>query len=344
MQDQLVAGALCSPRRCAGQQPDVLLRLRRFPSAMTRRKRIEARTSGPLRIAALAALGALVVLDAAPAAASTQLDAALACRKALSTAGRVYADKRRKSLLTCGAKLLKCDILLEVDGENANGCRSKATDSCKRAIGPSADSAVNKAADKFDTKSGTECLPFGLTDMLSTAAGGLWFGNDTTCNLAVDLPSFIDCLRGEIDVEVDTVVGHVMPRIGILLDNAGLGGPYPNLPRPPSTLVIVSATAPGSGTLVSPGTISISSGMAVQIEGDAATLPCGGGQNGKLTISVSTALDPCTDPAALTYQIKEPYGSGDAVTLGPFTVDYNYCIDLKDASCSDTVTGTIDVP
>lgn len=311
---------------------------------MTPQKRVGARLRGSRRVATLLAMAVLAVLDTAPAAASTQLDAALACRKALSTAGRVYADKRRKSLLVCASKLLKCDILLEVDAENANGCRSKATDSCTRAIGPSVDSVVNRAADKFDTKAGTECLPLGLTDMLSTAAGGLWFGNDSTCNTAVDLPTLLDCLRGEVEVEVDASVGRTLPRAGILLDNAGLGGPYPNLPRPPSTLVVVSATASGSGVLVSPGTIAISSGMAVQIEGDATTLPCGGGQNGKLTISISTALDPCTDPAALEYQIKEPYGPGDTVTLGPFTADYNYCIDLKDASCSDTVTGTIDVP
>ena len=312
---------------------------------MTTRELNGARVHGRMvRLATLAAAAVLALLDAAPATASPQLDAALACRKALSTAGRVYADKRRKALLVCASKLLKCDILLEVDGENANGCRSKATDSCLRAIGPSVDSVLNRAADSFDTKAGTACLPFGLTDMLSTAAGGLWFDNDATCNTAADLPTFLDCLRAEVDVEVDASVGRTLPRAGILLDNAGLGGPYPNLPRPPSTLVVVSATALGSGVLGNPGTIAISSGMAVQIEGDASTLPCGGGNNGKLTVSISTAVDPCTDPAALEYLIKEPYGSGDTVTLGPFTADYNYCIDLKDASCSDTVTGTIDIP
>src|SRR5207245_4518974 len=111
---------------------------------------------------------------------SPTLTNAKTCRKAVDKQGRNYAKKRLKLLLGCVDKLLKCEILLEVDGTNANSCRSKAVTSCTNMIGPASDSTLNKAATIFDTKAGTTCLPFGIAAMLSNAAGGLWYSNDGT--------------------------------------------------------------------------------------------------------------------------------------------------------------------
>lgn len=294
-------------------------------------------------VASVAVFVALVAPG--PSSASTTLDAAKACRKALSTKSGTYTDKRLKLLLRCADKLLRCEIELEVDGTNPNTCRSRAKDSCTRTIGPAVDSALNRAAARFDDKAGQACLAFGVAAMKSNLSGGLWFANDTTCGASPDLPTLLDCLRGEFDLEVDALVGRTAPRTGLLLDNIGLGGGFPNITRPPSTVVpALTATAPGSGDLVNPGTITSAAGNAVKFTGDSTTLPCGGGQNGKVTISISTAADPCTDPTAQQHVLKEPYGPTVVAVFGPFTIDQNYCLELKDSSCSDTETGLIDIP
>ncbi len=44
--------------------------------------------------------------------------------QAVSIQGRNYAKKRLNLILNCVAKLLKCEIELEVDGTNPNTCRS----------------------------------------------------------------------------------------------------------------------------------------------------------------------------------------------------------------------------
>ncbi len=285
--------------------------------------------------------------------ASSTLDDAVGCRKTISKKGRTYADKRRRLILGCVDKLLKCDLQDEIDGINPNTCRSRATSSCQRSLGSGG--GLSTVAAAFHDKAAAACLPFGVTAMCSTAAGGLWYGNDptcgstnnNTCGATPDLPTLIDCLRGELDGRVDSDVGRIKPRAGLLLDNIGLGSGFPDIPRPPIVSVVVSATAPASGVLVNPGTVTITSGDAVQFSGDSTTLPCGGmgmgqGQNGKLTISVGTGTA-CNDPNAQQYVLREPYGPTDVAIFGAFTSDQNYCVQLKDTSCTDQVTGTIHV-
>lgn len=282
--------------------------------------------------------------------ASPTLDAAVACRKTISKKGRTYADKRRRLILGCVDKLLKCDLQDEIDGINPNTCRSRAISSCQRGLG--AGGALSTVATAFHDKAAAACVAFGVSAMCSTAAGGLWYGNDptcgstnnTTCGGMADLPTLIDCVRGELDGPVDADVGRIKPRAGLLLDNIGLGSGFPDLPRPPIAAVVVSTTAPGNGVLVNPGTILINSGDAVQFSGDSTTLPCSGGMgmNGKLTISVGTGTA-CNDPDAQQYVLKEPYGPTEVAVFGAFTSDQNYCIQLKDASCTDQVSGTIHV-
>ena len=317
---------------------------------------VRGAVAGSVRVPARLRLVTLVLLamccvPAAVAAGSATLDAAVACRKAISKKGRTYADKRRRLLLGCVDKLLKCDLQDEIDGINPNSCRSRATDSCTRRVGSAPDSGLNTVATAFHDKAMLTCLPFGVGSMCSTGAGGLWFGNDpvcgasnsATCGGSADLATLIDCLRGEMEVQVDGTVGRMKPRAGLLLDNVGLGSGFPNLPRPPFVSVVVSATGVGSGVLVNPGTITINSSEALKFSGDATTLPCSGsGMNGRLTISVGTGTA-CNDPNAQVVVIKEPYGSANIAVFGPYTSNQNYCIELKDGSCMDTATGVISV-
>jgi len=288
----------------------------------------------------LAAATAVLLAVAAPVSADSVLLAqAKACQKAMSKQGRGYAKKREAILLKCIGKLLKCEILLEVDGTNPNTCRAAAVDSCTKAVGPAPDSTIKKAAAAFDTKATTACLPFGVTNMLAAGSGGLWFGNDPSCNSAPDIPTLVACVRGTIEGRTDAIVGKIAPRAGLLLDNAALGGGYPALPRPPQVTVVVSATAPGSGTLVNPGAITVAAGSALRVEGDSTTLPCGGGMNGKLTVTVGTG------GTAQTFTLKENYAS-DFALFGPFVTPGSipYTIRLKDGPCDDTVTGTVVIP
>jgi hypothetical protein len=291
-----------------------------------------------IRAVAVAVAVGLVVGAYVEQASAAPYAATKGCRKQITTQGRSYAKKRLTYLLNCVDKLLKCEVLAEVDNTNQNSCRSLAEDSCNKRLGAAADSAISKAQASFDTKATSSCVLVGLADMLSTGAGGLWYQNDASCNGSGDVPTLIECLRGEVEQEVDQVVGQVKPRAGILLANMGLGDEFPNLPLPPTVTVVISATGAGTGVLVSPGTINVPAGSALRIEGDPATLPCGmgPGQNGKLDVTVG----------AQTFTLKEPYGPSRFALLGPFisagTIPYT--IDLKDGSCDDTVTGDVNVP
>lgn len=284
--------------------------------------------------AAAGLLASLLAVDGASAA-SVQLTEAKRCRKAISTQGRVYAKKRLGLLLNCVDKLLKCEILEEVDSTNQNGCRGLAEDSCNDRLGSGSTTTLSKAQASFDSKAAGSCVVFGLTDMLATGSGGLWYGNDGNCSGSADIPTLMDCLRDEVEQEVDGVVGEVKPRAGILLANMGLGDEFPNLPLPPTVTVVVAATAPGSGVLVNPGTINVPVGSALRIEGDP-NLSCGGGaMNGNLTATIGSQVA----------NVKEPWGPTRFVILGPFTTVgvVPYTFDLKDQSCDDSTSGNVNV-
>jgi hypothetical protein len=276
------------------------------------------------------------------AAASATLVNALHCRKGLATQGRNYFTKRLTLLLGCVDKLLTCEVQLEVDGTNPGKCRSTATDACTLALGSSTDSKLSKAASIFHSKASLGCVAFDIGPMLSTGAGGLWFGNDGTCAGSPDVPTLVDCVRDEVALLSDQTLSEAKPRAGLLLDDIGLGADFPHLARPPIDSIVISATAPGSGVLVSPGTINLAAGTALRVSGDSATLPCGGGmgQNGKLTITVGSGA------TAQTQTLKETYGPTRFATFGPYTTSGSipYTIDLKDQSCMDTVSGNIVVP
>jgi hypothetical protein len=290
-----------------------------------------------------------LTLAGAAAADSPTLTAAKACRKAITAKGKTYANKRRSLLLACAGKLLKCQLALEVEGTNPATCLSTAITACTSKLGTLPTSSLSTAQTKFHDTTVTACLPFSFAAIMSNAAGGLWFGNDATCSASADLPTLITCLRTEIDVKVDQVVGRVNPRAGLLLDNIGLGSNFPNLPRPPTSAVVISATAPGSGTLVNPGTISVSNGTSVTFSGDSSTLPCGGGpgNNGKVTITVGAGIScpPAGNSTASQLVLHAPYGPSDTATFGPFDVNVNYCIELKDGGgpggCNDKTSGLI---
>lgn len=291
----------------------------------------------------VAFLAAMLALPSASWATSSELAAAQKCRKGVSTQGRNYAKKRLNLMLNCVDKLLKCEIELEVNGTNPNACRSSALTSCTAKIGPAVDSTLEKAKIKFDEKAGKACLVAGVDRMLNATlgGGGLWYANDTSCGSAIDVPTLVACIRGEIEAEVDGLVSKTKPRAALLLDNAGLGSNFPDLTRPPTVDIVIFATAPASGTLVSPGTINLPQGSALKFTGDASTLPCGGsGNNGRLTITVGSG------PTAQELQLREPYGSAEVAIFGPYTAAATipYTIDLKDSGCSDSVSGDVLVP
>lgn len=293
----------------------------------------------PRTIQTIAVAAATVLLAGtyAELASAAPYAATKGCRKQVTTQGRGYAKKRLGYLLNCVDKLLKCEVLAEVDNTNQNACRTLAEDSCNKRLGAAADSAMSKAQESFDTKATSACVLVGLADMLSTGPGGLWYQNDASCNASADVPTLVECLREEVEQEVDQVVGQVKPRAGILLANMGLGDEYPDLPLPPTVTYVVTATAPESGVLVNPGTINVAAGSALRVEGDSITLPCGmgPGQNGKLDITIGSQ----------TFTLKEPYGPTRFVLAGPFLTvgSVPYTIDYKDGSCDDTIVGNVNV-
>jgi len=304
------------------------------------------------RFVALAIVGAVAVPTVSVA--STTLTAAKACRAAITLKGKTYANARRRLLLACADRLLKCNLQIEVEGHTAGTCLSLATSACNTKLGSASDSSLNLARTRFHDKTVLACLAYPFASIMSTTSGGLWYSNDTTCNGSADLPALITCLRDEIDLKVDEVVGRVKPRAGLLLDNIGLGSLYPNLPRPPITDIVISLSPPNTdgGTLVltpDPSTSPIPNGNAIRFTGDATSLPCGGGMgnNGKITIDISTAANPCTDPNALEHTIKQPYGAGETAVFGPLDADQNICLHLKDpggmgGGCDITQTSAVD--
>ena len=283
------------------------------------------------------ALAVMLAASSATMAANT----AIMCRTGVSKSMLTYAKKRRDVLLVCTQKLLKCEVQLEADGNNPTSCRIGATDYCTDWLQPSI-GKLTLLESKTDLKATGYCDGpglLGLAGMLSTAAGGLWYANDPVCATAADVPSLVTCIRGRVSTEVDADVSRLVPRAGMLLDNAGLGSGFPDLVRPPTQDLTIAATAAASGVLVDPGTINLAIGTALRFTADAATLPCPpSSNNGQLTITVGSGA------TAQERKLKEPYG--DTVTVGPFTTATSvpYRIDLKDGSCDSTVSGTISVP
>jgi len=286
-----------------------------------------------------------VVLAAMLAAPSATLavtgKTAILCRTGVSKAMLTYAKKRRDVLLICTPKLLKCEVELEADGDNPTSCRIGAADYCTDWLQPSI-GLLALLESKTDLKATGSCdglERLGLAGMLSTAAGGLWYANDPVCSTAANVPALVACIRGRVSAEVDADVSRLLPRAGMLLDNAGFGGGFADLVRPPTQDLTIAAMAPASGVLVDPGTINLAIGTALRFTADAATLPCPpSGNNGQLTITVGSGA------TAQERKLKEPYGN--TVTVGPFTAATSvpYSIALKDGGCDSTVSGTISVP
>jgi hypothetical protein len=292
---------------------------------------------------AIAALGLAILTALGPTvacAASAELAGAKVCRKVLNVQGRAYSHKRLGYVLGCADKLLKCELLAEIDGVDPTGCRGAVTTACDARLGP--DGALAKLGVRFDLKVGAVCQTpsFDYADVLSTGPGGLWYGNGA-CASEVDLPSFLPCLRDQIDARMDEIVSVSKPRTGILLDNAGLGGNFPHIARPPMTDQAVAATAPASGALVDPGTITVPLGNALRFTGDAGTLSCGSTAiNGRVIITVGAG------PTAQRHELREPYGPSEVAIFGPWeaATTTTYSIQLDDGTCDDTVSGTVSVP
>ena len=291
-------------------------------------------------IAGLALVATVLVPAWSPCVASTELSVAKHCRKGFAAQGRTYAAKRLALVLACADRLLGCQLSDEIDNVNAGPCLSAAAEVCMTRLGPQEDSTLGKIRLRFDAKVGAACQTpvFDYADVLSIDPGGLWFANDAACASSIDLPSFMVCLRDEIDGHLDGLVSTLKPRSGLLFDAIGLGGEFPHLVRPPVVDVLVSATAPESGVLVDPGTIVVAAGSTLRMTGDGVTLPCGGGTNGRVTITVS-------GPLVQEVTLVEPYAA-QAALFGPWiaTATIPYTIELVDGSCQHTVSGVVSVP
>jgi hypothetical protein len=291
--------------------------------------------------AAALALGIGAASLTTDAAASPAFDAAKKCRKQLTVQGRNYYKKRVTHLLNCIDRLLKCEVLQEVDGGNQNACRSLANDLCNRRLRSAADSMISKAQGFFDTKVTASCLLQDISGMLSTGAGGLWFMNDGACNGSGDVPTLVECIREqEVEPLADAVVARTKPRAALLLANMGLGDEYPNIPLPGGAPVTVTlmGTAPSTNgnTLVDPGTINVAAGQVLKFVGDSSLICNPGGMNGKVTITIDGQV----------HQLKEPYDGSELALFGPYTTSGTrpYTIELKEGPCTDDATGDVSVP
>jgi hypothetical protein len=264
--------------------------------------------------------------------ASTTLDAVSNCRKTISKQGASYAKKRRQKLLRCTDKLLKCELAFEVEGVDPSTCRSRARDSCNKALGT--DGSINTAIAAFKEKAGTACLLVpSFSDIMTSDPGGLWYVNDATCGISTDLPGLLDCLVGEINEKVDAMVSQTKPRAGILLANIGLRSSYLDITLPPTKNVTVTAT---NGDIDDPNTISVSSGNSVTFTLDS-SLACADKSNSRVTISVG----PDCDNPIQQNSVRDP--DGDALVFGPFPVNQTYCIDLTGPGCTpNSAFGTLD--
>jgi hypothetical protein len=90
---------------------------------------------------------------------------------------------------------------------------------------------------------------------------------------------------------------------------------------------------------VAPGAIAVPVGSGVRFTGDAATLACNGSDNnGRVTVTVGSG------PTAKALVLREAY-VGAVAAFGPFVgaESLPYTIELKDGSCHDIVSGTVDV-
>jgi hypothetical protein len=285
-----------------------------------------------------------VLLQAGAGPAQAARDA-VGCRKKITSTAVTYLDMRRWALLKCVDRLLQCELPHEMAGGDVANCRKRAKDLCTEVLGPATDSRLNRLVQRFEDKATIYCSDIDFFEtVLAGVPGGLGYGDDPDCGSSADLASLVNCLRQRLDASVDTSFGTFCPRAGILLDNAGLGAGIPNLPRPPTLDVIVSATEPGSGTLVPPGTISPEAGTAVRFAGDAVSLPCGSEPTGRLTVTVLPLGTACSEAGLPQQQLEleEPYTT--TATVGPFTSDVTYCLRLSDEQCDHEVSGTIDVP
>ena len=289
------------------------------------------------------ALAALLLAPAwATCAASVELSYARLCRKALNVQGRTYALKRLGLVLQCADKLLKCELLAEIDGADPVACRESVTTSCGKRIGPQPESGLGKLALRFDAKVGTACQTpyYDYVDVVSTGPGGLWFANDPICGASIDLPTFMVCARDRLDARLDGLASSLKPRTAVLFDNVGLGDAFPHLVRPPFVDVVLSATAPGSGVLNDPGPLVVPAGSALRFTGDASTLGCGGtNTDGRVSITVGTT-------STQRFSLQEPYAAGAVAIVGPWIAagSVPFTIELEDGACQSTVSGMVTVP
>ncbi len=294
------------------------------------------------KVAFLVAVALTAALSTSPALAlSPQAQAARLCRAKLTSKGKAYAKARRNLVLACTNKLLKCALLEEIHQLDVKSCRDKATAFCvAKLITPG--QGLMKARDKFVSDVMTACTPLGITQMCSSAPGGLYFNNHGGCGSfnpsgcgGSNLQDLVTCLRDVIDNNVEMELSRVAPRAGILLDNAQpVGIFFSSLQRPSSTTVVLTPASPG--VLANPGTISLPNTNRLAI--DATALACGSNSsNGKVEVRVGTGTN-CNDLVAVqTVTVQESYFP--PVYLGPFEQDLQYCITWKDPGGGGCTTG-----
>ncbi len=275
---------------------------------------------------------------------------ALGCRRAFSDASR-SADKRQSYLLNCADRLQKCELRVEIEGDNPHfdysACRANAIDNCTRRLVSTDSGSLSYYAWKYDDQVIHYCGSY--TQVMSTGAGGLWFANSPSCGTAPDLATLLACLRGDLASQVDAQVARTMPRAGMLFENAGLGPNFPNLPWPAASTHAITATPGGDGgALDQLGTITPAADEALKFVGSD-SLPCGPlGNDGTVTVTIgpgiSCPINPVASPAHQQFILQEPYGADQFGIFGPFIGPQIYCIERNDGTCMDHISGSIDAP
>jgi len=152
----------------------------------------------------------------------------LKCQKAVAKEGMKLLALEQKSFEKCYETLLKCEIM-KIKGEHkspdkAAQCVAKAAQTCTKVFEKIAKAKVGKGPKLEKT-----CAKVAIEDIQQT--DGLGYGL-LPCGAETTTPGFLSCLDQVLQPKTEIVSGQLAARIGTLLDAQGLGGSFPNLPRP----------------------------------------------------------------------------------------------------------------
>lgn len=179
-------------------------------------------------VAGLVFLACAVSTTPARAQPGSETKDLLKCQKAVAKEGIKLVTVEQKSFEKCYETLLKCKIM-EAKGEHKSAdkrdkCFAKAAQKCEKSF-----AKIAKAQDKKGPKVVKKCAKVTIEDVKDT--DGLGYGL-LPCGAETTTAGFLGCLDQVMQPKTEIVSGQLAARIGMLLDEQGLGGAFPDLPRP----------------------------------------------------------------------------------------------------------------